>query len=164
LAQLGENAFGFVSNAGNMNDVLLLPKNSLLSDEYDAKNLTEFYLTKDIEKYGTGFFRIRKEIKDYPTMKFQYKEQVGGFLTELSYVKQKITTVSSNDTLNDTLNKERLGDILELIKLNKEISMLELSKQLHVSRITITRDLEKLREKRIIKRIGSKKAGFWEIV
>ncbi|SMD00358.1 HTH domain-containing protein [Pedobacter nyackensis] len=123
-----------------------------------------FYLTKDIEKYGTGFFRIRKEIKDYPTMKFQYKEQVGGFLTELSYITQKITTVSANDTLNDTLNKERFGDILELIKLNKEISMLELSKQLHVSRITISRDLEKLREKGIIKRIGSKKVGFWEIV
>lgn len=97
-------------------------------------------------------------------MKFQYKEQVGGFLTELSYITQKITTVSANDTLNDTLNKERFGDILELIKLNKEISMLELSKQLHVSRITISRDLEKLREKGIIKRIGSKKVGFWEIV
>ena len=30
-----------------------------------------FYLKKEIEKYGSGYIRVRKEIKDYPTMKFE---------------------------------------------------------------------------------------------
>jgi hypothetical protein len=29
-----------------------------------------FYLTRDIEKYGSGYWRVRKAIADYPTMKF----------------------------------------------------------------------------------------------
>lgn len=63
-----------------------------------------FYLTKDIEKYGTGFLRIREEIKDYPTMKFNYQEQGNGFATELTYTKQKISSVVLNEGLNEGLN------------------------------------------------------------
>ena len=29
---------------------------------------------RSIEKYGTGFLRIREDIKDYPTMEFNYRE------------------------------------------------------------------------------------------
>jgi hypothetical protein len=29
---------------------------------------------------------VRKELKEYPTMTFQYREQGGGFVTELAYI------------------------------------------------------------------------------
>jgi ATP-dependent DNA helicase RecG len=44
-----------------------------------------FYLTGDIEKYGSGFIRIRKELKEYPTMKMEFDEIPNGFLAALSY-------------------------------------------------------------------------------
>jgi predicted HTH transcriptional regulator len=49
------------------------------------------YLTNDIEKYGSGFIRIRKAIADYPTMKFEFHNLGHGFLTEFNYEKQKIS-------------------------------------------------------------------------
>ncbi|MCG6534275.1 MAG: putative DNA binding domain-containing protein, partial [Syntrophales bacterium LBB04] len=39
-----------------------------------------FYLTKNIEKYGSGFIRIRKELKSYPEVEFNVEEIGDGFL------------------------------------------------------------------------------------
>ncbi|MDO8989317.1 MAG: hypothetical protein Q7U91_06755, partial [Sideroxyarcus sp.] len=36
-----------------------------------------------IEKYGSGFIRIRKELKEYPTMKMEFSEIPNGFLASL---------------------------------------------------------------------------------
>jgi ATP-dependent DNA helicase RecG len=33
-----------------------------------------FYLTKNIEKYGSGFIRIRKELETYPEIIFAVEE------------------------------------------------------------------------------------------
>ncbi|WP_316788814.1 ATP-binding protein [Pedobacter frigoris] len=69
----------------------------LKRDDYKAharnKLIAEaFYLTGDIEKYGSGFLRIRKEILTYPTMKLEFREAPNGFLNKLSYRDQKIFT------------------------------------------------------------------------
>ena len=71
--------------------------NDLKTDHYQASTRNKliaeaFYLTKDIEKYGSGFIRVRKEIESYPTMKFEYKEMENGFFVELSYIEQKTNT------------------------------------------------------------------------
>ena len=63
----------------------------LKTDNYSASTRNKliaeaFYLTKEIEKYGSGFIRIRKAISYYPTMKFEYKEIANGFLAELETV------------------------------------------------------------------------------
>ena len=79
-------------------------KENNYTSELRNKLLAEaFYLTKDIEKYGTGFFRIREEIKDYPTMKFNYREQGNGFISELAYRQQKISLNVLNNTTNEGL-------------------------------------------------------------
>ena len=53
-----------------------LTVDDLKTDDYQAQSrnklITEaFYLTKDIEKYGSGYYRIRSEISNYPTMEFE---------------------------------------------------------------------------------------------
>jgi hypothetical protein len=37
-----------------------------------------FYLTGNIEKYGSGFIRIRKALRDYPEISFEAEEMSGG--------------------------------------------------------------------------------------
>jgi len=69
----------------------------LKKDNYQAyarnKLIAEaFYLTGDIEKYGSGFLRIRKEIKSYSTMELNFAEIPNGFLSSLNYEEQKIST------------------------------------------------------------------------
>ena len=47
--------------------------NSLIHRDYQSPtdiHLPAFYLTNDIEEYGSGFIRIRRFIADYPTMEF----------------------------------------------------------------------------------------------
>ncbi len=138
------------------------------------KLLTEtFYLTGDIEKYGSGYWRIRKHIQKYPTMKFEFKEISGGFFTRLKYIKQKISihnNVPVNDTVNDTVNgtvndtvNDRQYNLINLIKENGSITINDLSAKLNITRSTVIRDLKKLRELNIIQRIGSDKTGYWVV-
>jgi ATP-dependent DNA helicase RecG len=122
-----------------------------------------FYLTKDIEKYGTGFFRIRKEIKEYPTMYFECREQVGGFIAELGYVEQKTTLKIQRGTVNGTVKIDRTIEILNVIQNDNTVSIDLLASKLGLSRRTIVRELEKLKEQNKISRIGSGKNGYWQI-
>jgi ATP-dependent DNA helicase RecG len=55
----------------------------LESDNYKSRLRNKlvaeaFYLTGNIEKYGSGFIRIRKALKDYPEIKFKAEEISGG--------------------------------------------------------------------------------------
>ena len=77
---------------------------ALQTDDYVAytrnKLIAEaFYLAGDIEKYGTGYTRIRKEIADYPTMKFEFEEKPSAWMVTISYEDQKsevATEVATN--------------------------------------------------------------------
>ena len=123
-----------------------------------------FYLTGDIEKYGTGFKRILNELKQYPTMNLECKEIPNGFLVELSYTKQKtITQVDVGDDVGDNVGDNRLIEIITLIKQNNQISAKQLAMKLFVSDRTIERDIEKLKKQGKLKRIGNEKNGHWEI-
>jgi len=193
-----------------------ITEKELLTDTYQAstrnKQIAEaFYLTHDIEKYGSGFIRIRQAIANYPTMKFIFRELNNGFVAEFSYTKQKISTKGDKPANNDSrvkkdwmtkILKERFGEdlqnieynleensfvkdpvkkidvtenvtedvtenreyrILELIDKKNCLSTTQIAKEMSVSRMTIHRDLEKLKAKGLIERIGPDKGGYWEI-
>ncbi|MCK4797851.1 MAG: HTH domain-containing protein, partial [Spirochaetes bacterium] len=64
---------------------------------------------------------------------------------------------------NEPLN-EPLSDMLREIKQNPYITKDELGKKLGRSRATITRQIQKLKEMLMVKRVGSDKSGHWEVV
>ena len=43
-----------------------------------------FYLVNAIEKYGSGFIRIRKALQEYPEIDFEIKEFAGGVMATFS--------------------------------------------------------------------------------
>ncbi|MCE5224044.1 HTH domain-containing protein [bacterium] len=53
--------------------------------------------------------------------------------------------------------------MISLVKENPEISYDELAKKLNKGRSTIYRSIVKLRKEKKLKRIGSKKTGFWKV-
>jgi ATP-dependent DNA helicase RecG len=115
------------------------------------KLLTEaFYLTGDIEKYGTGFRRVNSWFIEYPELIYDLKE-LSGFM--------QLVVKSKNEPLND-----RQKEILKQIQANKNITVSELRKDIKVGRETIKRDLKKLKKLNIITRIGSDKTGYWQII
>lgn len=66
------------------------------------------------------------------------------------------TVKSLNDTVNDT--------VFDLIKQNKNITASQISEKLKISLSTTKRKIKELKEQGIIKRIGSDKTGYWEII
>ena len=125
-----------------------------------------FYLTGDIEKYGSGFKRILDELKQYPTMNLECQEIPNGFLVELSYTKQK--TITNVEVVEKVVEKvvENLTVhqkmIIRSIKADSKISALEIATIIGLSHRKTQENIKKLKDKGILKRIGAAKGGHWE--
>jgi ATP-dependent DNA helicase RecG len=139
-----------------------------------------FYLTHDIEKYGSGFIRVRKAIETYPTMEFNFYVADYGCVSEFKYSEQKKNLLENEvifdisvfeddlwlDTVNpenDTVNMSLSDKILNILREEPNKTQLAISEMLSISRVTVVREIKKLQESKIIKRIGSDKNGYWEI-
>jgi len=119
-----------------------------------------FYLTKDIEKYGSGYIRVREEIKSYPTMRFDYEESGDGYLVSLGYSQQKTATTPKATPKATPKTKERL---LELIKKNNQITREELSQRLGIGINGVKQQILKLKKEGILERVGDNRTGFWKV-
>ena len=73
-----------------------------------------------------------------------------------------IVKVPLTNDVTENVIETRLHHILLLLKMNPTLSFEELSEQLNVARMTIYRDIEKLKSKGQIRRIGPDKGGHWE--
>lgn len=68
-----------------------------------------------------------------------------------------------NDTIKDT-KENREQDILNVIRRNKYSTRESIAEELGVSTATVGRELQKLQKLVLIKRVGSNKNGYWEII
>jgi len=63
----------------------------------------------------------------------------------------------------ENVPENRLAAIIDIIGNDAEISMLNLSKTLNVTHKTVKRDIQVLKAKGLIERIGPNKGGYWKI-
>lgn len=98
-------------------------------------------------------------------MKFDFRENSGGYFVEVSYKQQKTEskTIVIDDPVNDPVN-DRMNRVLQILEQNKFITREQLADTSNVSVETIKRDLRKLRDQGKVKRIGSDKTGYWEVM
>ena len=77
----------------------------------------------------------------------------------------KITEKSHKSHSKVTVNlTEVQQNIVNAIKQNQFVSQTEIAKELSLARETVNRNMKKLQEKGIIKRIGADKNGHWEVI
>jgi ATP-dependent DNA helicase RecG len=74
----------------------------------------------------------------------------------------KVHNGAGDASLNASLTDLQV-QILKYIKNDPEISYNDMAKRLEKDRTTIMRNIQKLKEKKIIIRVGSKKTGYWKI-
>jgi len=117
-----------------------------------------FYLTGDIEKYGTGYIRVRKAIKSYPTMSFEYFEDGNGYTTELSYKNQKIENNSPNGGVNGGVNS-----LIDIIKSNPGQRTGKLAELASIPPKTCEKWLARLKQENKIEFRGAPKTGGYYI-
>lgn len=132
---------------------------ALYTDFYRAshrnKLLAEaFYLTGEVEKYGTGFIRIRNQLREeFPDMELRLDSDSGAF-----HVLVGLVPGISRKTSEKTSEK-----IIELLKGNPYLTIDLLAEKSGVTTRSIERSLKKLQETRKLKRIGPNKGGHWEV-
>ncbi len=110
-----------------------------------------FYLTKNIEKYGSGFIRIRKELESYPEVDFHIEEIGDGFLATFRLLAKISEGVS-----------EGVKRLLACIRENPGLRIPELSDKLQAPAKSIERWIRNLRdEDRIVFRGAPKTGGYF---
>lgn len=113
---------------------------ALKTDNYQAytrnKLIAEaFYLTGDIEKYGTGYTRIRSEISSYPTMRFDFEERPSAWFVTIGYDVQKTSEKEDLSELDYNLPTQVKSLIICLKdKVLGKSEMIKLGKLEHKSR------------------------------
>jgi ATP-dependent DNA helicase RecG len=131
------------------------PRNKFLADFFKDLGL--------IEKYGSGIQRIINYFKEEHLPAPVFQNISDGFMVTVysgSYAEL-------GDKLGDRLG-DKLGDnqrlILESLKNNPFISLSQLSKSIGISQTAIEKNISKLKEIGLIKRIGPAKGGHWEVL
>ncbi len=128
-----------------------------------------------VEKAGSGLVRIQKAMKEYKLSNPTIKADKNWFnisfkrpdLQKESYEQrtgiQKGWSEEWSKRWSEKGLSERQIEVLELIQKNPKISRRELSEKLGINQSAVQKHLEKLKERGILKRVGSAKGGHWEI-
>lgn len=125
---------------------------SNLRNELIAKTL---YLCKDVESLGSGLRKICKLCND-ADVTVSYLNNESTFTLEFSRIDRNVVT---NVVIND-FEKE----VLELLQHDKTMSAAQISLIVGKTSRTVQRAFESLQRKELIRRIGSKKSGYWEVL
>ncbi len=134
------------------NDYVSQPRNKLVAEIFKASGL--------IEKYGSGIKRVLRAFENYGLKMPEFIPMINGFR-----VKAFSTSFFSNtDNVPDNVPDKRLQQILSLIAKNDKILLQDIADKFNVSKRTIRRDIEKLKQEKRLKRIGNEKSGYWEII
>ena len=131
--------------------------------------------TDIVENRHTGIATMRDEMKKMNLPEPEFKNLRGTFKVtfrkEKSTIKNKTEQVQSGQNWTELDRNKSLTDIdstqdkiLYLISENPKITQTIMSKKLGFARSTISSNLQKLKEKGIIERIGSDRNGYWEIL
>ena len=140
-----------------------------------------FYLAGFIESWGRGYEKIRDQFAAMQLAMPTFELVRGGMMTTIIREKAKtimgtnhIANETKVDPISDTTNvplksivklTERQSVIVELLRvnvpLNVPLNATKMSNMLNVSRKTIQRDLEELKNMGLITKLGSRKDGYW---
>lgn len=145
------------------------PRNRLMAD---LMSKTFF-----MERVGTGIERIKRFCRENNN-EIEIKPTGTHFFVKMSAFQYDVTDQTkngawgsvkngANDGVNDGVNVGvKLNDtqkkILNLLISDKNITRQELSEKIGMSIRTIERNIAVLKEKGLVKRIGSDKAGYWQ--
>ncbi|MDZ7742726.1 MAG: ATP-binding protein [Bacteroidota bacterium] len=141
---------------------LLFPK-SEFGKKSEARNrlLVDLLARTDfMEKAGTGIKRVTNAcIENGNEVSFEFSDSFWVTMYSSQHVTENVT-----EDVTKNVTESRLTLIMNEMKLNPKISYNQLSKILNVARMTVFRDIERLKEDGRIKRIGPAKGGHWEII
>ena len=138
----------------NLRAIPSMRRNPVLADIFSRLNY--------MERRGSGFKKILDAYSSYEK-KPVFLSEHWGFTITFPNVNYGSAHDDQENVQENVQEKSREDKILALITDNNKISIKEIAEKLGVTPKTIQRDLDKMKDKNIISRIGADKGGFWEI-
>jgi len=127
-----------------------------------------FYLLGDIERYGTGFVRIRRMLKEYPEISYRISEVGDFFRFELLCAEKQKSEPSAklpddkSEGINGGIN-EGINSLIQFISDHPGKRLPEIEKYLKIPVKTLERWIKISRDQGRIEFKGSKKTGGYFI-
>ncbi|MBR1889602.1 MAG: putative DNA binding domain-containing protein [Alloprevotella sp.] len=126
-----------------------------------------------VKEFGEGFDRICREqeanganVPSFRTDEFILKITVPKVIEKMNVNDEKVNiNVTENVTENVTDTSQKTSQkIIDLIKEDPYISTSKMAEIIGVDRRNIARNIKKLQEQGIVRRVGPDKGGFWEVM
>lgn len=139
------------------------------SEPYNPRIANVFYLAGYIETWGQGIKKICDSCRaigaEVPTFELRGNGMRVHFAAlQSALIKDskvpKAQSAKNSDTLDDTLADQ----IIDIIKSNPTITIDQMTEQVGISRRTMTRCIEILKNTRQIERVGGKRYGHWRVL
>jgi len=126
-----------------------------------------FFRAGFVENWGRGVEKICRLCKEHGIPEPEYTVHPNDIMMLFRAKNPSLhgrdqENVQENDQEN-VQEKSRASVIIDFIRADSSISLRELSKKLGVSSKTVQREIEKLKVKNVIRRVGGDKGGHWEI-
>lgn len=121
-----------------------------------------FYLINVIEKYGSGFIRIRRALQDYPEVQFDVREFQGGVMATFAQKKPVPPNEGASEEVNvgvDVGVDVGVNGLLAYIQANPGQRAGEMAVTFAVTQRTIERWLKQLKAQSLIEFKGAPKTG-----
>ena len=125
-----------------------------------------FYLVNEIEKYGSGMIRIRKELEAYPEIELELFE-MGNNFNVVFRKRQEVEDIASEKTRVRTREKTRVKTrekIINMMKGDPEITISGIATILGITKKGVDWQIKQLKKENRLKRIGPAKGGHWEVI
>lgn len=120
--------------------------------------------TDIVENRHTGIATMREEMQKMNLPEPKFESTRGNFkVTFLKENQIKVTQKTTQKTTQKNLNETQMK-ILELIEKNPSMTQKLMAKDLKLTRDGITYNMAVLKANNIIKRVGSDRKGYWEII
>jgi predicted HTH transcriptional regulator len=126
------------------------------------------------ERSGSGVYKLiklwQKAGWELPYLETSFENERSTLTIPIIIEEEELTVEKSaenteeNENVPENVPENRLNKILNLIDNDVTISMLDMSTQLNVNHKTIKRDLQKLKSRGILERVGPDKGGYWKII
>lgn len=140
-----------------------LERNDYVSSLRNRLLAEAFYLTGDIERYGTGFVRIRESLVAYPEIALNFEEIGDFFKVELRQGSQDAPPITPPNTPPNIHVTDLEQRILKLILDMPASSSGDLARDLSIRRDTVKKYLGRLKAKGLLVREGSTRTGRWVV-
>lgn len=166
----------YIANVGKLPETWTLENlmEKHVSKPYNPNIAHAFYLTGFIESWGRGIEKMFRACREDGVPEPEYTIHPGDIMIKFTAPEDRIirshadgvtdkVTDGVTDKVTDKVT-ENERQLLDLLLLDPGYTSDALAQHLSISRKTVSKRLKSLKEKGVLRRVGSDRKGHWEII